>query len=64
MVLSILAALPPDATEDEVKEERSLFMHQHCACHIINLIVKSGMKCLRPYIKDFRTAISFLNSSN
>jgi hypothetical protein len=23
----ILAALPPDSTEDEVKEERSLFMH-------------------------------------
>jgi hypothetical protein len=60
----ILAALPPDATEDEVKEERSLFMHQRCACHIINLIIKSGMKRLKPYIEDFRTAISFLNSSN
>jgi hypothetical protein len=60
----ILAALPPDATEDEVKEERSLFMHQRCACHIINLTVKSGMKRLKPYIEDFRTAISFLNSSN
>jgi hypothetical protein len=60
----ILVALPPDATEDEVKEERSLFMHQRCACHIINLIVKSGMKHLKPYIEDFRTTISFLNSSN
>jgi hypothetical protein len=60
----ILAALPPNATEEEVREERSLFMHQRCACHIINLIVKSGMKRLKPYIEDFRTAISFLNSSN
>jgi hypothetical protein len=60
----ILAALPPDATEDVVKEERSLFMHQRCACHIINLIVKSSIKRLKPYIEDFRTTISFLNSSN
>jgi hypothetical protein len=60
----ILAASPPDATEDEVKEERSLFMHQRCACYIINLIVKSSLKGLKPYIEDFRTSISFLNSSN
>jgi hypothetical protein len=26
--------------------------------------VKSGLKCLKPYIEAFRTAISFLNSSN
>jgi hypothetical protein len=42
----------------------SVFLHQRCACHIINLIVKSGLKCLKPYIEAFRTAISFLNSSN
>lgn len=41
-----------------------LFLHQHCACHIINLIVKSGLKRLKPYLDAFRTAISFLNSSN
>jgi hypothetical protein len=39
-------------------------MHQCCACHIINLIVKSSTKRLKPYIEDSRTAISFLNSSN
>jgi hypothetical protein len=39
----------------------SVFLHQRCACHIINLIVKSGLK---PYIEAFRVAISFLNSSN
>lgn len=42
----------------------SLFLHQRCACHIINLIVKSGLKRLKPYLEDFRTAVSFLNSSN
>src|SRR6185312_11061752 len=34
------------------------------ACHIINLIVKSGLKRLKPYLEAFRTAISFVNSSN
>jgi hypothetical protein len=42
----------------------SVFLHQRCACHIINLIIKSGLKCLKPYIEAFRVAISFLNSSN
>jgi predicted nucleic acid-binding Zn-ribbon protein len=42
----------------------TLFLHQRCACHIINLIVKCGLKRLKPYIEAFRTAISFLNSSN
>ena len=41
-----------------------LFLHQRCACHIISLIVKSGLKRLKPYLEAFRTAISFLNSSN
>ena len=39
-------------------------VHQRCACHVINLIVKSGLKRLKPYTEDFRTAINFLNSSN
>jgi hypothetical protein len=42
----------------------SVFLHQRCACHIINLIIKFSLKCLKPYIEAFRTAISFLNSSN
>jgi hypothetical protein len=40
------------------------FLHQRCACHIINLIVKSGLKCLKEYVDDFRTAILSLNASN
>jgi hypothetical protein len=42
----------------------AIFLHQRCACHIINLIVKSFLKRLQPYLEDFRTAITFLNSSN
>ena len=28
-------------------------VHQRCACHIIILIVKSGLKRLKPYIEVF-----------
>ncbi|XP_072148491.1 zinc finger BED domain-containing protein RICESLEEPER 2-like [Setaria viridis] len=41
-----------------------LFLHQRCACHIINLIVKADLDVFKPMISAFRTAISFLNSSN
>jgi hypothetical protein len=39
-------------------------MHQHCACHIIDLIVKSILKRFKPYTEDFRTSINLLNSCN
>ncbi|GJM87588.1 hypothetical protein PR202_ga03555 [Eleusine coracana subsp. coracana] len=39
-------------------------LHQCCACNIINLIVKSGLKRIKSYLEDFKVAISFLNSSN
>ena len=42
----------------------TLFLHQRCALHVINLIVKCGLKRFQPWLSDFRTAISFLNSSN
>jgi len=41
-----------------------MFLHQHCACHIINLIVKETLTALKPLIETFRIIISFLNSSN
>jgi hypothetical protein len=41
-----------------------LFMHQRCASHIINLIVKAGLDVFRLMFSRFRTTISFLNSSN
>jgi hypothetical protein len=42
----------------------SMLLHQHYACHIINLIVKEALQALKPLIETFRTAISFLNSYN
>jgi hypothetical protein len=39
-------------------------VHQRCACHIINPIVKSGLKRFNPYLEIFWIAINFLNSSN
>jgi hypothetical protein len=50
-----------DVDEDELS---SILLHQRCACHIINLIVKSGLKRVKHYLEDFRTAINFLNSSD
>jgi hypothetical protein len=35
----------------------STLLHQRCGCHIINLIVKSGLKRLKMYLEDFRIAI-------
>ena len=58
--------LGPDPTPEPVDPSKRKYslVHQCCACHIINLIVKSGLKRFKPYTEDFRTAINFLNSSN
>jgi hypothetical protein len=42
----------------------TMFLHQRCSCHVINLIVKAGLQHLKAYIDDFRTGITFLNASN
>ncbi|CAO2176026.1 unnamed protein product [Urochloa humidicola] len=42
----------------------SLCMHQRCACHIVNLIVKAGLEVFKPFLASFRSAISFVNASN
>jgi hypothetical protein len=42
----------------------TLFLHQHCACHIVNMIVKFALDVIKKYLEAFRTAISFINSSN
>ena len=49
------------ATDDQEDELASILLHQCCACHIVNLIVKSGLKRVKHYLEDFRTAINFLN---
>ena len=41
-----------------------ILLHQRCACHIINLIVKSGMKRIDQYIDKVRSAIAWINGSN
>jgi hypothetical protein len=33
----------------------TLFLHHRCTCHIITLIVKTGLKRLSPYFEAFRT---------
>jgi hypothetical protein len=51
----------------ELDDTRNMFcilLHQHCACHIINLIIKFGLKWLNSCVNDFRIAITYLNSSN
>jgi hypothetical protein len=40
------------------------FLYQRCACHIINLIDKCGLKHIKEKLEDFCRAISWLNSSN
>jgi hypothetical protein len=69
-VLSKYLSIEVPANNDKTNNEStknavsSLFMHQRCACHIINMIVKEALEALKPLIETFRTAISFLNSSN
>jgi hypothetical protein len=58
-----LGSDPAPTPFDSNKCKYSL-VHQHCAYHIINLIIKFGLKRLKHFTEDFRTAINFLNSSN
>ncbi|XP_073138374.1 zinc finger BED domain-containing protein RICESLEEPER 2-like [Henckelia pumila] len=39
------------------------YLHLRCACHIINLIVKDGLKELNVSIKAIRNAVVFIHSS-
>ena len=58
---------PVESQSDNVSSltvVNSMFLHERCACHIINLIVKEALEALKPLIETFRTAILFLNSSN
>jgi hypothetical protein len=65
--LGLVCPDPSDETaydSDDPDDLTTVFLHQRCACHIINLIVKSCLTILKPYLDDFRKAINFLNSSN
>jgi hypothetical protein len=63
MFAGYLSFDPTPNPSDPNKRKYSL-MHQCCSYHVINLIVKSSLKRFKPYTKDFRTTINFLNSSN
>jgi hypothetical protein len=63
MLVGYLGYEPAPTDEDPTHVKYNL-LHQRCACHIINLIVKSSLKRMNSYTEDFRTAINFLNSSN
>jgi hypothetical protein len=54
----------PTPTREDPHKVNYLLVHQCCACHIINLVVKSGLKRFNPYLENFRTAVNFLNLSN
>jgi hypothetical protein len=54
----------PAPTRDDPLKVQYLLVHQCIACHVINLIVKCGLKRFNPYVENFRTAINYLNSSN
>jgi hypothetical protein len=55
------SSLGTNASDDGLS---TMFLHQHCSCHVINLIVKAGLDPIRTYLDDFRTAITFSNASN
>jgi hypothetical protein len=37
----------------------TLSLHQRCACHIINLMVKSALDVIKHHLDDIRSTISF-----
>ncbi|WVZ66996.1 hypothetical protein U9M48_016143 [Paspalum notatum var. saurae] len=49
------------ANDDDLS---TMFLHQRCCCHVLNLGVNAALDPLKAYIDDFRTAIIFLNASN
>ena len=58
LLAGYLGADPSPEPADPSKVYYSL-VHQRCACHIINLIVKSGLKRFKPYLEDLRSVINF-----
>ncbi|KAK3205449.1 hypothetical protein Dsin_019495 [Dipteronia sinensis] len=51
-------------TERNIPQAGGYFFHQRCACHIINLVVQSGLKEVSNRIERIRDAISWIGSSN
>ncbi|WVZ84994.1 LOW QUALITY PROTEIN: hypothetical protein U9M48_031959 [Paspalum notatum var. saurae] len=60
--LGVPTPVVPDTPNDD--DLSTIFLHQRCACHVLNLGVKAGLDPVKAYIDDFRTAITFLNAYN
>ena len=48
--------LGPNPTPEPVdpSKRKYILVHQRCASHVINLIVKSSLKRFKPYTEDFK----------
>ena len=46
-----------------IPQHRAFFFHQRNACHIINLIVKSGLKLVSSNINQLREALAWICNS-
>ena len=55
-----------ESLENELNQymDGRFLLHQRCACHIINLIVKSGMKLVNDNISNIRNALLYINNTN
>lgn len=57
-----------DYLKKRMKSENTLlfqgkYLHLRCSCHILNLIVKDGLKELESSIKAIRNSVNFIHSS-
>uniref|UniRef100_A0A0A9DMG4 hAT-like transposase RNase-H fold domain-containing protein n=1 Tax=Arundo donax TaxID=35708 RepID=A0A0A9DMG4_ARUDO len=42
---------------------RGQLLHHRCAAHVINLIVKDGLKLVEPIVENIRESVKYIRSS-